>query len=151
MNKEIYELHGALLDLIGIINQPHCDNALIQAAGISLDRALFPLLVRIERRGPMGIVELADLAGRDYTTVSRQVAKLEGLKLVTRRAGKSDARIREVKVTKKGLEMTKALDLAREKRIEPIFAKWNKKDRQNLITLLRRFADDARIANTPDQ
>jgi hypothetical protein len=31
--------------------------------GVQIDRALFPLPVRIERRGPLGIVELAELAG----------------------------------------------------------------------------------------
>jgi len=53
------------------------DTALIREAGIFLDRALFPLLVGIERKGPIGVGELADLVSREYTTVSRQVAKLE--------------------------------------------------------------------------
>src|ERR1700709_1185300 len=61
------------------MNRPQRDTALIQEAGISLDRALFPLLMGIQRHGPIGVVELARLAGRDYTTVSRQVTKLESL------------------------------------------------------------------------
>ena len=59
---------------------------MIREAGIALDRALFPLLVVIERRGPIGVVDLAGRVGRDYTTVSRQIAKLEGLGLIERRA-----------------------------------------------------------------
>ena len=50
-----------------------------RSSASALDRALFPLLVGIERRGPIGVGDLADLAGRDYSTVSRQVAKLESL------------------------------------------------------------------------
>jgi predicted transcriptional regulator len=65
---------------------------LLREAGVSLDRALFSLLVLIQRRGPLGVGELADRVGRDYTTVSRQVAKLEHLSLVTRRASGSQRR-----------------------------------------------------------
>jgi len=147
MNKDLRELHEALIDLVGFFNQPQRDAILIKEAGISLDRALFPLLVRVERRGPMGIVELAGLAGRDYTTVSRQVAKLEGLGLVTRRASQKDGRISEVEVTTKGKAMTDALDAARERLAGPILAKWSEQDRQDLTRLLRRFVHDA-LAHT---
>jgi DNA-binding MarR family transcriptional regulator len=76
------QLHAALLDIVTVMTRPQRDEALTRAAGIPLDRALFPLLVAIERFGPIGIVEMADRVGRDYTTVSRQVAKLESLGLV---------------------------------------------------------------------
>ena len=56
-----------------LMNRPQRDRALLQEAGVSLDRALFPLLIVIERKGLL-VVELADLVGRDYTTVSRQLA-----------------------------------------------------------------------------
>ncbi|HEY1836293.1 MAG TPA: MarR family transcriptional regulator [Rhizomicrobium sp.] len=144
MNRELRQLHTAFLDLAGMLNEPQRDDVLIAEAGISLDRALFPLLVRIERKGPIGIVELANISGRDHTTVSRQVAKLERLGLVTRQPGKADRRVREAAVTKKGLTMTKALDDARERIAGPIFAQWSKSDRQNLVRLLRKFIDAAR-------
>jgi DNA-binding MarR family transcriptional regulator len=148
MNMELRQLHEAVIDLVGLFNQPQRDVILIKEAGISIDRALFPLLVRIERRGPMGIVELADLAGRDHTTVSRQVTKLESLGLVTRQAGQNDGRVSEVAVTKKGKSMTNALDAARERLAWPILAKWNEKDRKDLIRLIRRFVDDARTCTS---
>jgi DNA-binding MarR family transcriptional regulator len=92
-------LHEALIDVVGFFNRPQNDVILLREAGVSLDRALFPLLVLIERRGPLGVGELADRVGRDYTTVSRQVAKLESLGLVTRRSGKTDRRVTEAVVT----------------------------------------------------
>jgi hypothetical protein len=73
-SERLRQLHGALLDIVSAINRPQRDEALIREAGIALDRALFPLLVGIERFGPIGVVELADRIGCDYTTVSRQVA-----------------------------------------------------------------------------
>jgi len=142
MQDEVRELHDALIDLGTLMNRPRQDDVLIREAGIALDRALFPLLVRIERRGPIGIVELADGAGRDHTTVSRQVAKLESLGLVARRTNPSDRRIREAVVTDKGRAMTDALDAARERLAGPILARWSPRDLQALIRLLRRLAND---------
>ncbi len=98
ISAQLRELHGALLDIVSVMNQPQRDEALIREAGIRLDRALFPLLVGIERFGPIGVVDLADRAGRDYTTVSRQVAKLESLGLVKRQASLTDRRVREAVV-----------------------------------------------------
>jgi DNA-binding MarR family transcriptional regulator len=143
MKKEVRELREALLDLTGILNRPQPDAALIETAGVDLDRALFPLLARVERRGPLGIVELAELAGRDYTTVSRQIAKLESLGLVARCPSPEDGRVRAAVITDQGRAMTQALDAARQKIIEGLLADWDKEDVRDLVRLLRRFADDA--------
>ncbi len=69
MQRDLLLLREALLDLTGILNRPQSDAALIEQAGVNLDRALFPLLVRVERRGPLAIGELAELCRRDYSTV----------------------------------------------------------------------------------
>ena len=142
MSKDIFRLHNTLIDLVGFMNRPQRDTALIQEAGISLDRALFPLLMGIQRHGPIGVVELADLAGRDYTTVSRQVTKLESLGLIARQASKADKRVRAAVITAKGRAMAAALHAARERLAAEVLASWNKKDLQNLVRLMRRFADD---------
>ena len=84
------DLHGSLIDIVSVMNRPQRDEAMVRAAGISLDRALFPLLVMVERLGPIGIVDMADRVGRDYTTVSRQIAKLESLGFVDRRENSTD-------------------------------------------------------------
>src|SRR5689334_2842457 len=109
------QLHGALLDIVAMMNRPQRDEVLIEAAGIPLDRALFPLLVGVERFGPIGVVELADRAGRDYTTVSRQVAKLEQLGLVQRQPSAADRRVREAAISPKGKAMTDLVDQARDR------------------------------------
>lgn len=69
---DITDFHGALLDIISVMNQPLRDEQILQAAGIQLEQMLFPLLVAVGRHGPVGVVELADHLGRDYTTVSRR-------------------------------------------------------------------------------
>jgi DNA-binding MarR family transcriptional regulator len=151
VNKEVRQLHHTLVDLVGLMNRPQRDSALLQEAGVSLDRALFPLLIVIERKGPMGVVEMAELVGRDYTTVSRQVAKLDGLGLVNRHRSKTDNRIREVVITAKGKEMTSAIDAARERLATVLFARWSKRDLRDLARLMRRFADDLQSLPMPEQ
>ena len=47
-NRErVRALHEALIDIISAINRPQGDETMVREAGISLDRALFPLLVGI--------------------------------------------------------------------------------------------------------
>ena len=72
---DITDFHGALLDIISVMNQPLRDEQIPQAAGVQLEQMLFPLLVAVGAPWPGGVVELADHLGRDYTTVSRQVKK----------------------------------------------------------------------------
>ena len=143
MKRDLRQLREALLDLSGVLNRPQPDAALIALAGVDLDRALFPLLVRVERKGPLAIGELAELCGRDYSTVSRQIAKLENLGLVTRAVDAADARVTQAQITAKGRVITQALDGAREKLMTALLATWDRKDVTELARLLRRLADDA--------
>lgn len=136
-------LHEALLDLVGVFNRPQPDHMLLQRANVTLDRALFPLLVRIGMRGPIGVVELAELVGRDHSTVSRQVAKLEELDLVVRSPSKLDQRIKETVVTKAGGRMVEQIGAARNKIFEEALADWSAKDRAELTRLVRKLADAA--------
>jgi DNA-binding MarR family transcriptional regulator len=138
---QLRQLHGAVLDIVAVMNRPQRDDVLIKAAGIPLDRALFPLLVGVERFGPIGVVEMADRVGRDYTTVSRQIAKLESLGLVERQGSAVDGRVREAVITAKGKAMTDRVDAAREKIGRAIFETWNPRDIDELIRLMRKFAD----------
>ncbi len=140
--KDVRKLHGAMVDLVTLMNRPQRDDTLIREAGISLDRALFPLLLGIERRGPIGVVDLADGVGRDYTTVSRQVSKLEQLGLIERKPSPTDGRVNEAIITPKGRNLTHALDAARARIVAPILAKWSEKDFGALVRLMRRFVDD---------
>ena len=142
IGHQLRQLHGAVLDIVAVMNQPRRDEVLIEEAGIPLDRALFPLLVLIERFGPIGVVDLADRVGRDYTTVSRQVAKLESLALVERRESRADRRVREALVTPNGKAMTDLVDAARERLGRRILATWDSQEIDELVRLMRKFADD---------
>ena len=135
------ELHSSVLDIVGIFNSPERDAANLESAGLTLERALFPLLVLIGKYGPIGVVDVATRVGRDYTTASRQVARLEELGLVKRRAGSTDRRTREATVTAQGRAATKAVDAARERLALQMFRDWSATDYDQLLRLTRMLAD----------
>lgn len=133
-----------MIEITSMMNRPERDVQLLEKAGLSLERALFPLLVLVERLGPVGVVELAARVGRDYTTVSRQVARLEALGLVDRRSGAADKRVREAVITPSGKAATDALDAAREDLALAMFRDWQRKDFEDLARLMRMLVDTMR-------
>ncbi|WP_211275902.1 MarR family winged helix-turn-helix transcriptional regulator [Thalassospira mesophila] len=141
INTQMRNLHGALIEIISVMNRPQRDDAMIREAGITLDRALFPLLVLVEKIGPIGIVDLAERVGRDHTTVSRQIAKLENLSLITRQPAPTDKRVHHAVIAPAGKKMTDAIDRARERIGQAIFDQWDEHDLSELVRLTRKFAD----------
>ncbi len=138
--RDVDAIAAALIDLTGCLNSPRQDEVLLRAAGVSLDRALFPLLVRLSA-ATLSVVQLADQVGRDPSTVSRQLAKLEALKLVRRPSGKADLRVRAAVITRAGKHCVDAITGARRKLLGELIGDWPAEDRRNFPALLRRFAD----------
>ncbi|HWK71451.1 MAG TPA: MarR family transcriptional regulator [Burkholderiaceae bacterium] len=141
ISEQMRVLHGALISIVSAMNRPRNDGKMIEKAGIRLDRALFSVLVSIERLGPIGVVELAERSGRDYTTISRQVAKLESQGLVRRRESPLDRRVREAVVSAKGKAMTDRIDAARERMGHMIFKDWSREELDAFVRSMRKFAD----------
>ncbi len=92
----------------------------------------------------------ADRVGQDYTTVSRQLAKLERLGLVGREAAPSDKRVREAVITRRVREMTNAIDKARDRTLTATLSGWSQKDVATLARLLRQLADCA-LGRSPNR
>lgn len=141
ISAQLKDLHRSLISIVSVMNRPRNDERLIAEAGVQLDQALFRLLVVIERVGPIGVVDLADRLGRDYTTISRQLAKLEGMGMVMRHENSEDRRMREAVVSAKGKAVTDRLDQARERLAREIFQDWTAEDITDLVRLMRKFAE----------
>lgn len=135
------DLAAALLDLVGMLNSPRQDDVLLREAGVSIDRALFPLLVRIGAAGSLSVAELAERVGRDHSTVSRQTARLAKLGLVTRRQAAHDQRVREAVITADGRRAVRAITIARRRLFGKLLAGWSIRDREGLARLNRKLAD----------
>lgn len=136
------KLHHLLMELIGIFNHPAPDRAILDQAGVSLDRALFPLLVRVGLYQPIGVVDLADLVGRDHSTISRQMAKLEDLGLVARTPGDSNKRISLASLTEQGEQLRASIEVARDAIYAQVQSEWSTKDKSDLNRLLKKFNGD---------
>jgi len=148
---DVTDFHGALLDIISVMNQPKRDETLLAAADVKLDQALFPLLVAIGRYGPVGVVELADSLGRDYTTVSRQVKKLQEQGLALKQPAERDKRISEVTLAEQGKALTTAIDGARQQLMNAIFADWAEEDVKALFRLVRQYAESVKEKTPSDR
>jgi len=139
--RDIDGLVAALIDLMAFLASPQRDDVLLREAGVSLDRALFPLLIRLSAAGPVGVAALADQVGRDHTTISRQLAKLEALGLIARQDDASDRRIRIARLTAAGEAVVLAITDARRRLLSRALAEWSDADLADLATLNRRFVD----------
>lgn len=141
-------LATALIDLVGMLNSPRQDDVLLKEAGVSLDRALFPLLVRIAMAGSIGVVELAEQASRDHSTISRQLAKLETMALIDRQTAQKDQRVRQAAITERGAQMVMAITQARRRLLDRLLADWSSDEREAVARLCRKLADAMKAARS---
>jgi DNA-binding MarR family transcriptional regulator len=129
----------SLVELIGFFSAPQRVELLLREADVDLDRALFPLLVCLATRGPLSVAALSDQIGRDHTTISRQLSKLEGLGLIARHSGADDKRVRTISLTPAGEKIAQAVTAARRRLLSLALAGWSETDLADLARLNRRF------------
>jgi len=137
-------LKAAVIDLAAYVNQTPLSGRLLQNTKLPLDASLLRVAGYILQYEPIGVMELAQRVGRDHTTVSRHVTKLEGFGLVEKRESAADKRISEVVLTSKGRATAQLLLAAQDKLIAESLASWSDKDLDDLIRLMRRFIKDLR-------
>jgi len=148
---DLAALRSAVGDLVAVVNQSPLGGRLAREAKLPPDPALLRIAGVVYRFGPIGLVDLAERAGRDHTTISRQVAKLEELGLVERRPSPTDGRVSEVALTAKGRRTGEMFFAAQEKVVAPILDKWSEKDLADLVRLTRRLVVDLKaLKDSPD-
>jgi DNA-binding MarR family transcriptional regulator len=141
---ETREMHHLLMQLVGILSHPQPDQRILQRAGVTLDRALFPLMVRLAVYSPIGVVELANLVDRDHSTISRQLTTLERMGLVKREKDPANRRFTLAKLTEEGERMRASIDAARASLFNEIQKAWTDSDRYELNRLLQRLVQEMR-------
>jgi DNA-binding MarR family transcriptional regulator len=133
-------LHHALLQIANVLNRPQGDNVILTRAGVSLDTALFPLLVRVSMQRNITIGDLADQVGRDYSTVSRQITRLQTLGLVHSELSETDRRQRLLSVTAAGRNTLKKIDRARNSVMSETLEGWSQAEIAELARMTTRLA-----------
>lgn len=137
--RNLDAIASSLIELTGYLNSPKQDDVLLNAAGVSLDRALFPLLVRIEATRIISVVSLAEQSGKDASTVSRQLLKLEQLGLIERTSIPEDRRIKAATITDAGKAMIKTIAKTRRRLLGEIIEPWSDQDQIVFSLLLKQF------------
>lgn len=136
MENEIFK---ALIDLVSIINQPDRDKKMIANAGVNLEAAAFRVFVGIAHLQTTSVGELAAMMGKNYSSVSRQIDKLETAGLVHTYPSSLDSRIRVSELTKYGEEINAMISLTRERIMCEALADWTAEERNGLLNNLRRL------------
>jgi len=134
-------IHQSLLEIVGFMNRPSQDEVLLQRAGVSLEQALFPLLIVISHKKPIGIVELAGYVNKDYSTVSRQVDKLVQRGLVATKRAEEDRRIRMLVTTPAGKAMIEKIRHARRQLMQEVLKNWSDEEIVQLEETLKHVVD----------
>ena len=108
----------------------------------SLEPGAFLVLHAVASHGPVRPSELADRLRLDASTVSRHLRNLEQAELVVRGEDPKDRRAARVCVSARGQTVLDEGFQARQAQISGAFAAWAVADREALVSLLTRLADD---------
>ncbi len=145
MHRPDHPLGPAISELTSFINDPRHDRHLMVEAGLTFDPAFMPLLVKLGAAGEAGVVKLAGQLGRDHSTISRQMTKLEAAGLLERLSTSADGRVRTARLTARGLDAFTDLSEARRRLLDRVLADWPNHDREELGRLLLRFVQALQI------
>jgi DNA-binding MarR family transcriptional regulator len=135
------DYYDVWLGMLGRVSRPNFVALILDRAGVTLDAELCQYLVHLELRGPMGVLELADLVERNHPKVSRALARLEQLGLVERAAAEYDRRVKTAAVTAEGRRVVEAINRGRRRILDEVFTGWSEADKMGLARLTRRFSD----------
>ena len=104
-----------------------------------MEPAAYGLLSVIRRQGPIRLTELASCIGVGKPSVSRQIAFLENLGLVSKEADPLDGRAQSIRLTDKGEEKMHQVQDARREVFRERLSEWPAEDLQALATLMAKL------------
>jgi DNA-binding MarR family transcriptional regulator len=135
------DYYDVWLEMLGRTSRPRFISLILDRAGVTLSIDLCRYLVHVDLRGPIGVLELAELVEQNHPKVSRSLARLEELGLVRRAAAPHDRRIKTASVTAEGHRTVEAINQGRRRLLDEVFDGWSERDRVELARLTRRFSD----------
>jgi DNA-binding MarR family transcriptional regulator len=106
-----------------------------------LDRASYLAARTLEATGPISLKDLAARLGVDASTMTRQIATMEGDGLLHRYTDPADGRVSLVDLSSAGRRKMRTVQRARRDRIHDLFAGWSKREQLEFGRLLGRFND----------
>lgn len=141
-DDDVSRIDDALNTLVRRTQGPRAQEQLTARAGLSLERAAYPLLRRIGEAETLRPSDVATALSLDVSTVSRQVKQLELEGLVAREPDPSDGRASVLALTPAGHDALERLRRARREVLADVVGDWPEDDRATLAELICRLADD---------
>jgi DNA-binding MarR family transcriptional regulator len=140
--EPVVVVEHALTRFMRQATRPAVGKWLSDVGGVSLDRADYVALVRIDEAEPVRLTELAEILGIDLSAVSRQVRDLVESKLVERSKDAFDQRASQLRLTNEGRALLGRVRLARQEAMRRLLAGWSESDQRDLARLVARLASD---------
>ena len=137
----IARIEAALVTLVRRATDPRGNREINRSAGVDIERAGAVMLARVEELEPARLSDLAEAAGVDTSTASRQVARLVDDGYVDRGADPDDRRASAHRLTPAGREVRRRLRTARREWFEDVLGDFEPAEQEQLATLLERFVD----------
>jgi DNA-binding MarR family transcriptional regulator len=104
-----------------------------------MEPAAYGLLTVIRREGPIRLTELATCIGVGKPSVSRQIAFLESIGLVSKEADPLDGRAQTIRLTPKGEEKMHQVQDARREVFRERLGEWPVEDLQTLAAYMAKL------------
>jgi len=104
-----------------------------------MEPAAYGLLAVLRREGPIRLTELASCIGVGKPSVSRQVAFLESLGLVSKEADPLDGRAQSIRLTAKGEDKMHQVQDARREVFRERLSEWPTEDLQALAGFMAKL------------
>jgi DNA-binding MarR family transcriptional regulator len=104
-----------------------------------MEPAAYGLLSVIRRKGPIRLTELASFIGVGKPSVSRQIAFLESLGLVSKEADPLDGRAQAIRLTAKGEDKMHQVQDARREVFRERLSEWPVEDLQTLAASMGKL------------
>lgn len=120
--------------------------ALIDTAGVDIDRAAYLVLRRLHLDGPARIGDLATRSGVEPSTVSRHVRMLESRGWLVKLPDADDRRAMQASVTADGAALVAAVERERHTLLDQALDGWSEDDIDRFVELMNRFTDDLIVA-----
>lgn len=147
VSSTVEQLEWALIRVMRRVNAPRSHEALMERAGVQLERSGYVLLVRVSEAGTLRLGALAEVAGVDASTASRQAKELCERGLLARVTDPDDGRAVRLTTTPAGEDALDRLRTARRASIEELLDGWAPEDVHSLGRLLDQFADSLEAAS----
>ncbi|WP_179946628.1 MarR family winged helix-turn-helix transcriptional regulator [Lactobacillus terrae] len=136
------QIFNTLINLVGFFNNPQNDKKLLNSANVKLEAPAFPIFSAIARKQPISVSEIANIVGKNYSSVSRQIDKLENSNLVTSSPSLKDSRVRISTLTEEGNKLNKQISDARTSIIKEALSDWSDEEKQVLLHSLDHLTNE---------